>query len=163
MASNSLTLSDKTQLWKDCQAASYSVRRITKVDELLQTDHTVLVEVHAGEHLLHVVGLHLGVNLRPHQVVYGVGNLGGEIKYILISEDLSQSHNRDDYSQDNIWPNSISITYIFLVCYDKETEYHYWTRFYVFSVVGLVTQSVLSWIEMKGNLLIAVAAALLGC
>ena len=48
-----------------------------------------------------------------------------EMKYILISEDLSQSHNRDDYSQDNIWPNSISITYIFLVCYDKETEYHY--------------------------------------
>ena len=52
-----------------------------------------------------------------------------EILYILISEELSLSlslcHKRDYYSQDNILPNTISITYIFAVCYHKETEYHY--------------------------------------
>ena len=52
-------------------------------NELIQTDHTVLVDVHAGEHLLHVVGLHLGVDLRPDQVVYGVCNLG-DIIYLNI-------------------------------------------------------------------------------
>ena len=76
-------LSDKTQLWEDCQAPGYSVGSVTVDNELLQADDAVLVDVHAGEHLLHVVGLHLGMDLGAHQVVYGVCNLG-DIIYLNI-------------------------------------------------------------------------------
>ena len=78
MASNSLTLLDKTQLWENCQASSH-FGCITVDNELIQADDAVLVDVHAGEHLLHVVGFHLGMDLGPDQVVYGVCDLGDMI------------------------------------------------------------------------------------
>ena len=71
-------------LWEDGQALLDPVRTGAIQQELLQTHHSVLVDVHAGKHLLHVLRLHPGVNLRPHQVVDGICHLCKRLLFIII-------------------------------------------------------------------------------
>ena len=85
------------KLWEDSETLLYFVWTAAIVQELLQADHPVLVEVHAGEHLLHVLRLHFGVNLRPHQVVDGVCNLRDVLNLNISSNNkrLSPKSNND--------------------------------------------------------------------
>ena len=61
---------------EDSQALLDPVGAAAVHQELIQAHHAVLVDVHAGEHLLHVLRLDSGVNLGSNQVVDGICDLG---------------------------------------------------------------------------------------